>query len=77
MSSWLLPGKRTVISTRFWLVFKAAMFSMMSAYLLILTDNVAAGQLVGEGAVMGITLVFPLVTFIIFMSSFCLEYISL
>ena len=68
MSSWLLPGKRTVISTRFWLVFKAAMFSMMSAYLLILTDNVAAGQLVGEGAVMGITLVFPLVTFIIFMS---------
>ncbi|MBQ1615451.1 MAG: polysaccharide biosynthesis C-terminal domain-containing protein [Selenomonas sp.] len=68
MSSLFLPGKKTVITTRFWHVFKASMFSMLSAYLLILTDNITAGHLVGEQAVMGVTLVFPLVTFIIFMS---------
>ncbi len=61
-------GPKTVISTRFRAVFTAAMFSMVSAYLLILTDNVAAGQLVGEEAVMSMTLVFPLLTFIIFVS---------
>lgn len=64
----LLSKKKTVITSRFWQVFKAATFSMASAYILMLTDNVSAGQLVGEKAVMGITLVFPLVTFIIFMS---------
>ena len=61
-------GKKTVISTRFRSVFAAAMFSMASAYVLILTDNVAAGQLVGENAVVSMTLVFPLITFIIFVS---------
>lgn len=61
-------GPKTVISTRFRSVFTAAMFSMVSAYTLILTDNVAAGQLVGEGAVMSMTLVVPLITFIIFVS---------
>jgi len=61
-------GEKTVISTRFRSVFAAAMFSMASAYVLILTDNVAAGQLVGENAVVSMTLVFPLITFIIFVS---------
>ena len=61
-------GKKTVISMRFRSVFAAALFSMASAYVLILTDNVAAGQLVGEEAVMSMTLVFPLLTFIIFVS---------
>ncbi|MBQ1890200.1 MAG: polysaccharide biosynthesis C-terminal domain-containing protein, partial [Selenomonas sp.] len=61
-------GPKTVISTRFRSVFTAAMFSMVSAYTLILTDNVAAGQLVSEEAVMSMTLVFPLITFIIFVS---------
>lgn len=61
-------GPKTVISTRFRSVFTAAMFSMVSAYTLILTDNVAAGQLVCEEAVMSMTLVFPLITFIIFIS---------
>lgn len=61
-------GPKTVISTRFRSVFTAAMFSMVSAYTLILTDNVAAAQLVGEEAVMSMTLVFPLLTFIIFVS---------
>lgn len=61
-------GKKTVISMRFRSVFAAALFSMASAYVLILTDNVAAGQLVGEEAVMSMTLVFPLLTLIIFVS---------
>lgn len=60
--------KKTVITTRFWSVFLASMFSMVSSYLLILTDNVVAGQMVGEDAVMGMTLVFPVVTTITFIS---------
>jgi len=68
VSRFSLWGKKTVISTRFRSVFAAAMFSMASAYVLILTDNVAAGQLVGENAVVSMTLVFPLITFIIFVS---------
>ena len=68
MSRFSLWGKKTVISTRFRSVFAAAMFSMASAYVLILTDNVEAGQLVGENAVVSMTLVFPLITFIIFVS---------
>lgn len=61
-------GPKTVISTRFRAVFTAAMFSMVSAYTLILTDNVAAGQLVGEDAVVSMTLLVPLITFILFVS---------
>ncbi|SEA07875.1 MATE family efflux transporter [Selenomonas ruminantium] len=68
MNSWHLFGPKTVISSRFRAVFTAAMFSMVSAYILILTDNVAAGQLVGEKAVVSMTLVVPLLTFIIFVS---------
>ena len=68
MSRFSFWGEKTVISTRFRSVFAAAMFSMASAYVLILTDNVAAGQLVGENAVVSMTLVFPLITFIIFIS---------
>ena len=68
MSRFSFWGEKTVISTRFRSVFAAAMFSMASAYVLILTDNVAAGQLVGENAVVSMTLVFPLITFIIFVS---------
>lgn len=68
MKGWDFFGPKTVISTRFRSVFTAAMFSMVSAYVLILTDNAAAGQLVGEEAVMSMTLVFPLITFILFVS---------
>lgn len=59
---------KTVINTRFWSVFIASTFSMVSTYLLMLTDNVVAGQMVGENAVMGMTLIFPIVTGIIFVS---------
>lgn len=46
-----LFGRKTVISTRFRSVFVAAMVSMSVAYILMLTDNVVAGQLIGDRAV--------------------------
>ena len=61
-------GRKTVISTRFMSVFVASMVSMVSAYILILTDNVVAGQIVGEDAVAAMTLVFPIFTMILFVS---------
>ncbi len=63
-----LFGKKTVISTRFESVFVAAMLSMLSSYILMLTDNVAAGQFVGDDAVAAMTLVFPIFTLILFVS---------
>ena len=59
--------KKTVISTRFKSIFVASMFSMVSAYILILTDNVVAGQIVGDDAVAAITLVFPIVAVLYFL----------
>lgn len=63
-----LFGRKTVISTRFRSVFVASMVSMISTYILTLTDNVVAGQIVGDDAVAAMTLVFPLFTLILFMS---------
>ena len=59
---------KTVISARFESVFIASTVSMVSAYILILTDNVVAGQVVGADAVAAMTLVFPLFTFLLFVS---------
>ena len=57
-------GKKTVISTRFKSVFVASMVSMISAYILMLTDNVVAGQVVGDDAVAAMTLIFLIFTII-------------
>ena len=61
-------GKKTVISTRFKSVFVASMISIVSAYILILTDNVVAGQFVGDNAVAAMTLIFPIFTVILFVA---------
>lgn len=61
-------GKKTVISTRFKSVFVASMVSMISAYILMLTDNVVAGQVVGDDAVAAMTLIFPIFTSILFVA---------
>ena len=63
-----LFGKKTVILTRFKSVFVASMVSMVSAYILILTDNVVAGQIVGDDAVAAMTLIFPIFTILLFVS---------
>lgn len=60
--------KKTVIATRFRSVFVASMVSMVSAYVLMLTDNVVAGQFAGDDAVAAMTLVFPLFTLMLFVS---------
>lgn len=60
--------KKTVISTRFKSVFVASMVSILNAYILALTDNVVAGQFVGEQAVAAMTLIFPIFTFLLFVS---------
>ncbi len=60
--------KKTVISTRFKSVFVASMVSMLSAYILMLTDNVVAGQIVGDDAVAAMTLIFPIFTLILFVA---------
>ena len=59
---------KTVISTRFRSVFVASMMSMVSSYILILTDNVVAGQVVGDNAVVAMTLIFPIYTLLLFIS---------
>lgn len=61
-------GRKTVISTRFKAVFVAAMISMLSEYVLILTDSVVAGQIIGEEAVAAMTLVFPMFNLLMFIS---------
>ena len=60
--------KKTVISTRFQSIFAASMVSMISAYVLVLTDNFVAGQLVSNDAVSAMTLVFPIFTLILFVA---------
>ena len=61
-------GKKTVISTRFWSVFVASTASVLIEYILMLTDNVVAGQFVGNDAVAAMTLVFPIFTMILFVA---------
>lgn len=61
-------NKKTVISTRFWSVFVASIFSVTSEYLLVLTDNVVAGQIVGDDAVASMTLMFPIFSFMLFIA---------
>ncbi len=60
--------KKTVISTRFWSVFVASTASMISAYILTLTDNIVAGQFVGDDAVAAMTLILPVFTMILFIA---------
>ena len=60
--------KKTVISTRFWSVFWASTISILSSYILTLTDNVVAGQFVGDDAVAAMTLIFPIFTMILFIA---------
>lgn len=59
---------KTVISERFKAVFVASIASMTISYVLMLTDNVVAGQFVGDEAVAAMTLIAPIMTLIIFLS---------
>lgn len=59
---------KTVIGERFRSVFVASLASMAISYVLILTDNVVAGQFIGEEAVAAMTLVAPIMTLIFFLS---------
>ncbi|MBR4383432.1 MAG: hypothetical protein IKP64_07730, partial [Selenomonadaceae bacterium] len=58
----------TVIGTRFKSVFVASLASMSISYILLLTDNIVAGQFVGDEAVAAMTLVAPIMTLILFLS---------
>ena len=58
----------TVIGTRFKSVFVASLASMSISYVLILTDNIVAGQFIGDEAVAAMTLVAPITTLIFFLS---------
>ena len=59
---------KTVIGKRFKSVFMASLTSMAITYILMLTDNVVAGQFVGDEAVAAMTLVEPILTLIFFLS---------
>ena len=59
---------KTVIGKRFKSVFTASLASMAITYILMLTDNVVAGQFVGDEAVAAMTLVEPILTLIFFLS---------
>ena len=59
---------KTVISERFKSVFVASIASMAISYVLFLTDNIVAGQFIGEEAVSAMVLVAPIMTLIIFLS---------
>lgn len=60
--------RKTVISTRFVSLFKASMVSMLMTYILSFTDNVVAGQFMGEDAVAAMTIVTPLTVLLAFVS---------
>lgn len=60
--------KKTVINTRFKSVFIASMASMIGAYILMLTDNVAAGQIIEDDAAAAMTLVAPIIYLLLFVS---------
>ena len=59
---------KTVISERFRAVFVASLASMTISYVLMLTDNIVAGQFIGDAAVAAMTLVAPIMTLIFFLS---------
>ena len=59
---------KTVISERFKAVFVASIASMVISYILMLADNVVAGQFVGDEAVAAMTLVAPIMTLVFFLS---------
>ena len=59
---------KTVIGERFRSVFVASLASMMISYVLMLTDNIVAGQFAGEEAVAAMTLIQPIMTLIFFLS---------
>lgn len=59
---------KTVISERFRSVFVASLASMTISYVLILTDNIVAGQFIGDAAVAAMTLVSPIMALILFLS---------
>ncbi|MCR5833991.1 MAG: hypothetical protein K6G55_04995 [Selenomonadaceae bacterium] len=59
---------KTVISQRYRSVFVASIASMSISYILILTDNIVAGQFIGDDAVAAMTLVAPIMTFMFFIS---------
>ena len=58
--------KKSVISMRFRAVFIASMVSMTSTYILMLTDNVVAGQFIGADAVAAMTLIAPVTMLLAF-----------
>ena len=58
----------TVISKRFKSVFVASLASMTVSYILMLTDNIVAGQFIGDRAVAAMTLIAPIMTLIFFLS---------
>ena len=60
--------KKTVVSSRFRSVFTSSLVSMTLSYILMLTDNVVAGQFLGDAAVAAMSLVFPLLTILFFFS---------
>lgn len=59
---------KTVIGERFKSVFVASLASMSISYVLMLTDNIVAGQFIGNEAVAAMTLVAPIMTLITFLS---------
>ena len=68
MSFFSVLRKKTVISTRFWSVFTSAMVAMTLSYILMLSDNIVAGQFINDDAVAAMSLVFPLMTILFFLS---------
>ena len=56
----------TVIGKRFRSVFVASITSMSISYILILTDNIVAGQFIGDEAVAAMTLVSPIMVLTVF-----------
>ena len=58
--------KQSIISKRFLPVLAASTLSTMSTYILMLTDSIIAGNMIGTDAVMAITLISPIVSFILF-----------
>lgn len=59
---------KTVIGERFRSVFIASIASMAISYVLILTDNIVAGQFVDDEAVAAMTLISPIMTLVLFLS---------
>ena len=68
MSFFSVLRKKTVISTRFWSMFTSAMVAMTLSYILMLSDNIVAGQFINDDAVAAMSLVFPLMTILFFLS---------